>query len=116
MPDLPLDICKNLPGIGLIPAPVQVLGRNTKLDYEIAGQVFRFNFSALFPPQPEERGFIVTHDDPSIGTPNKITAAIVLTMDSTHDYAFYEVTRMRSLGVINKKCLSELQLDVNKKC
>jgi hypothetical protein len=52
MADLPLDIGKHLPGIGLIPAPVQVLGCNTKLDNEIAREVFGFDFTPLFAPQP----------------------------------------------------------------
>jgi hypothetical protein len=36
MPDLALDVGKDLAGVGLIPASVQVLSRNAKLDDEIA--------------------------------------------------------------------------------
>ena len=66
MPDLPLHIGKQLPGISLIPAPVQVLRRNTKLNDQIAGQVLRLDLATLFAPEPEEGGFIVAHDDSRI--------------------------------------------------
>jgi hypothetical protein len=66
MPDLPLHIGKNLPGINLIPVPVQVLGRDAKLDHEVGGQILRLDLAALFPPEPEEGGFIIAHDDPGV--------------------------------------------------
>jgi hypothetical protein len=66
VPDLALNIRKHLPGIGLIPVPVQLLGRNTKLNNEIAREVFGLDFTPLFLPQPEEGGLIGTHNDPSI--------------------------------------------------
>ena len=50
MPDLPLDISDDLAGICLIPAPVQILGRNPKLDNQIAGQVLRLDFAAFLLP------------------------------------------------------------------
>jgi hypothetical protein len=53
MPDLPLDICKDLAGIGLIPAPVQVLGRQPQLDDEIAGQILWLDLAALFLPKAQ---------------------------------------------------------------
>ena len=72
MPDLALNISKDLPGICLIPAPVQLLGRNAKLDDEIARQVLRLDLAALFPPEPEEGGFIIAHNDPGVGAADKI--------------------------------------------
>jgi hypothetical protein len=54
MKDPALDIRYSLAGIGLVPAPVQLLGRNAKLDNQIARQVLRFDFATLFPPEPEE--------------------------------------------------------------
>jgi hypothetical protein len=36
MPDLPLNVSKNLAGISLVPPPVQVLGYKAKLNDEIA--------------------------------------------------------------------------------
>jgi hypothetical protein len=50
MPDLLLDIGNDLAGIGLVPAPVQVLGRKPKLDDEVAREVLRLDFPSLFPP------------------------------------------------------------------
>jgi hypothetical protein len=37
MTDAPLYIRQHLLGIGLIPAPIQLLGRKSKLDDEIVG-------------------------------------------------------------------------------
>ena len=74
MPDLPLDIRNDLTGIGLVPAPVQVLGNHAELDNEIAGQVFGFDFAALFPPEPEQGGLVVAHDNPSVRAANEIAA------------------------------------------
>ena len=53
MPDLPLDVGDDLTGIGLVPAPVQLLGRQPELDDEVAGEVLRLGLAALFPPQPD---------------------------------------------------------------
>jgi hypothetical protein len=36
MPDVPLNVCKDLTGIRFVPASVQLLGHNAKLDDEIA--------------------------------------------------------------------------------
>jgi hypothetical protein len=54
-----LDVDDHLPGIGFIPAPVQVLGRKTELDDEVARQVLRLNFAPLFSPQPEKRRLVL---------------------------------------------------------
>ena len=53
MADPLLDIGDDPPSIGLVPAPVELLGGETELDDEIAGQVLRLNFAAFFPPQPQ---------------------------------------------------------------
>jgi hypothetical protein len=44
MADLLLEIGNDLTGIGLVPAPVQLLGDEPKLDNEVAGEVFRLDF------------------------------------------------------------------------
>ena len=49
MPNLPLDIRNDLPGIGLVPAPIEILGREAELDDEIAGKVLRFESRLAFP-------------------------------------------------------------------
>ena len=54
MPDLPLDICQYLAGIGLIPAPIEVLGRDAELDDEIAREVFWLDLAPLLVPKPKE--------------------------------------------------------------
>jgi hypothetical protein len=50
MPDLPLHIGKDLTTIGLVPASVQVLGREPELHDQVARQVLRLDFAPLFPP------------------------------------------------------------------
>ena len=61
-----LDVGDDLPGIGLVPAPVEVLGDDAELDDEVAGQVLRLDFAALFPPQPQQGGLVIAHDDPGV--------------------------------------------------
>ena len=66
VPDLPLDIGNHLPRIGLVPAPIEVLGHDPELDDEVARQVLRLDLAALFPPQPDQRLLVVAHDDPGV--------------------------------------------------
>jgi hypothetical protein len=68
---LPLDVCNHLTRIGLKPAPIKVLRHQSKLDDEIAGQVFRFDLAALFPPEPDQGPLIITHDDSGVGAPDE---------------------------------------------
>ena len=55
------------PVLRLVPAPVEVLGDDAELDDEVAGQVLRLDLAALFPPEPEQGGLVVAHDDPGVG-------------------------------------------------
>jgi len=55
--------------------PVQVLSGDTQLYNEIAREILRLDLAALLPPQPEEGGFVIAHDDPGIRPPNKVTAS-----------------------------------------
>src|SRR5215469_18787346 len=73
MPDPLLHVDKYLSGIGLIPAPVQVLSRNAKLDDEIAREVFRLHLAALLPPEPEEGGFVVSHNNAGVRAADEVT-------------------------------------------
>jgi hypothetical protein len=50
MPNPPLDIGDDLPATGFVPAPIEVLGDRTKLDDEVAREVFRLNLAALLAP------------------------------------------------------------------
>ena len=53
MVDAFLNIPDHLPGIGLEPAPIEVLGDDPELDDEIAGQILGFNLAAFFAPKPQ---------------------------------------------------------------
>jgi hypothetical protein len=74
MTDSPLDVGNHPPSIGLIPAPVKVLGHHPELDHKIAGQVLRLNLAALFPPEPKQRLLVITHDDSGVGSADEATA------------------------------------------
>ncbi len=54
----PLDVGQNLPGIGLVPAPIEVLGGEPKLDDEIAGKILRLGLAALLAPEPQQGGLV----------------------------------------------------------
>ena len=74
MADLPLNVRYHLPGVGLIPAPIEVLGDDPQLNYKIAGQILRFGLPALLPPEPQQGGLIFAHDDPGVGTSYKMVS------------------------------------------
>jgi hypothetical protein len=69
--DPPLDVFDGLPGIALVPEPVEILCDPSKLDYEVAGEVFGLSLAALFPPEAEQGGLVVAHDDAGVGPPMK---------------------------------------------
>jgi hypothetical protein len=62
-----LDAFDGLPGVALVPKPVEWLGHHAQLDDEVAGQVLRLNLAPFLAPEPDESGFIVAHDDPGVG-------------------------------------------------
>ena len=66
MKHLALHLGDDLAGIALVPVPVEVLGHGAELDDQVVRQVLRLDLAALFPPQPEQGGFIVAHDDPGV--------------------------------------------------
>jgi hypothetical protein len=61
--------------IGLIPTSIEVLGYDSELDDEIAGQIFRLDLAALFAPEPEQGLLIIAHDDSSVRAADEGTAA-----------------------------------------
>ena len=65
----------DLAGVALVPVPVELLGHEPELDDEVAGQVLRLGLAALFPPEPEQGGFVSPHDDPGIGAADEGSAA-----------------------------------------
>jgi len=57
--------------LGLIPTPVKLLCREAELHDEIVGEVPGFNFASFFPPQPQQRGFVLAHNNASVRTADK---------------------------------------------
>src|SRR5262245_60639676 len=74
MADVLLKIGDHLTRIGLVPAPIEVLGHDPELDDQIAGQILRLDLAALFPPKPEQRLLIVAHDNAGIRAADEVTA------------------------------------------
>jgi len=72
VPKLPLDVCDDLPGMGLVLASIQLLGGQAKLDDEIAGQVLRFDFPSFFSPTAKEGSLVAPHDDPGVRAANEV--------------------------------------------
>src|SRR5579863_8342423 len=70
-----LHVCDDLPGIGLVPAPVQLLGHDPELDNEVAREILRLSLAALFAPEPEQGGPVITHDDFGIGAAYEVPTA-----------------------------------------
>ena len=66
MPDLFLNIRDDLAGVDLVPAAVEVFGRDAKLYDEVAGKVHRLGFASFFTPESQQGGLIVSHDDPGV--------------------------------------------------
>ena len=64
--DLPLHVLDGLAGVTLIPAPVEILGDGAELDNQVGRKVLRLDFAALLPPQPQQGGLVVAHDDPGV--------------------------------------------------
>ena len=73
MPNVLLNVGDDLPGIGLVPAPVQLLGGGPELDDEVAGQVLGLDLAALFLPQAVPGPLVVAHDDPGVRAANERT-------------------------------------------
>jgi hypothetical protein len=70
-----VHVRNNLPGIRLVPAPIETFGRQAELNDEIPGKVFRFDIASLFPPQTEQSRFITAHNDPGVRAAYKGAAA-----------------------------------------
>ena len=66
-----LHIRDDLTGIGLVPAPIQLLGNGPKLDDEVAGEILWLGLTALFTPLPQQGAFVVAHNDPGVRSTNE---------------------------------------------
>ena len=51
--------------------PVEVLGHGAELDDQVGREVLGLDLAALFPPQPEQGGLVVAHDDPGVRAADK---------------------------------------------
>jgi hypothetical protein len=67
----PLHILNGVPGVALIPAPVEFFGNGTQLDNEIIREVLGHDLAALLAPEPNEASFIIAHNYPGIRTANE---------------------------------------------
>jgi hypothetical protein len=61
-----LHVRNDLPGIRLVPAPIEIFGGEAELNDQIPGKVFRFDIASLFPPQAEQGRIIIAHEDPGV--------------------------------------------------
>jgi hypothetical protein len=75
VPEPMLHAFDGLPGVALVPMPVEGFSREAELDDEVAGEVLRLGLAPLFPPEAQEGRFIGAHDDPSVRTADE-TASI----------------------------------------
>jgi hypothetical protein len=50
MADPLLDVRYGLPGIGLVPTPVQFLSGQAELDDKVAGEILGLGFAPFLPP------------------------------------------------------------------
>src|ERR1019366_3823392 len=76
--DPPLHVFDGLTGISLVPEPIEILSGLAELDDEVGGQVLRLGLPALFPPEAEQGGLVVAHDDPGVGAADEVAAAKAL--------------------------------------
>ena len=63
---LALDIGEDLAGVAFEPVAVEGLGDDAELDDEVAGEVLGLDLAALLPPEAEQGGLVVAHDDPGV--------------------------------------------------
>src|ERR1700730_10610165 len=67
----PLDVWNCLASWAFVPAPVESFGCEAELDTEVVRIVLRLDFATLFLPQPDERCFIIAHDDSGVRSSDK---------------------------------------------
>src|SRR5947209_6756920 len=60
-----------MPVLPTIPFSVEVFGDPAELYDQIAGEVLGLDFASLFPPQPQQGGFVVAHDDAGLRAAEK---------------------------------------------
>jgi hypothetical protein len=73
MTDPALDIGEYLTRIGLIPAPVQLFGRNAELDNEIARKIRGLDLAPLLTSEADQGRLIIAHNDPGVRAADEVT-------------------------------------------
>jgi hypothetical protein len=65
-------------GIALEPGAIELLGSSSELNNEVAGEILWLGFAPFLPPEAEQGGFIVAHNDSGIRAADEGAAAYVL--------------------------------------
>jgi len=71
VPNPPLNVSDCVSGIGLVPAPIEVLGGHPQLDDQVAGEVLGLAFAPFFAPQTEQGRLVRAHYDPGVRASNE---------------------------------------------
>ena len=71
---LRLDRGDGMPGVALVPDPVEVLGDHPELDDEVCREVLRPDLAPLLLPQPDQGLLVLPHDDPGVGAADEVAA------------------------------------------
>ena len=72
-----LDVGDDLAGIAFVPAAIEVLGGEPELDDEVAREVLRLDLAPFFPPEPQQGGLVLAHDDPGVRAADEGAAVLV---------------------------------------
>ena len=105
MKHLPLHLGDDLAGVALVPVPVEVLGHGAELDDQVVREVLGLDLAALFPPQAEQGGFVVAHDDPGVRAADEAAPISGIGyLPSYCDHNFLHSRRHRAGISINNNC------------
>jgi hypothetical protein len=74
MPDPPLYVRDDVPGIAFVPMPIERFGNPAKLDQEVAREILGLDLATLFLPELDQGGLIAAHDDSGIRAADKAAA------------------------------------------
>ena len=108
-PDVAADAGRfDLPGIALVPRPIELFSRPPELDDEVAGEVLRLGLAPFLAPEADQGGFIVAHDDPGVGAANKaasICQSYTLTICLPIDVSITNPTLASLIGILSTKII-----------
>src|SRR5437660_5733535 len=95
--DAARDVRDLVPGIALVPEPVERLGDEAELDQQVLREVRRLDLAPLLPPQAHQGGLIRPHDDSGVRAPDEGAALRIpihrqnRTCEHLAFYSVYEV-------------------------